>query len=50
MERPNHAGAQPLDAAGLVAFPPCGHGWVYPVQVDAEQIHEVPRFSLGTFS
>jgi hypothetical protein len=47
MEHPIHAGAQPLDAAGLVAFTRCGHWWVYPVHVTAEQLHEVARFNLG---
>ncbi len=47
MERSNHAGAVPLDDAGLVAFPPCGHWWVYPVHADPEQMHELARFNLG---
>jgi hypothetical protein len=47
MARPIHAGAQPLDDAGLVAFTPCGHWWVYPIHANAAQMHEVARFNLG---
>ena len=47
MERPIHAGAQNLDDAGLVAFTPCGHWWVYPTRADVEQMHELARFNLG---
>jgi hypothetical protein len=47
MEHPIHDGAQPLDAAGLVAFTPCGHWWVYPGHAIAEQMHDVARFNLG---
>jgi hypothetical protein len=46
-KHPLHAGAQPLDDAGLVAFTPCGHWWVYSVHADAEQMHELARFTLG---
>jgi len=47
MEQPIHAGAQPLDAAGLVAFTPCGHWWVYPCHATAAQLHDLARFNLG---
>ena len=47
MEQPIHAGAQPLEDAGLVAFTPCGHWWVYPCHATAEQMHELARFNLG---
>ena len=47
MARPIHAGAQSLDDAGLVAFPSCGHWWVYPVHATVEQLHDVARFNLG---
>jgi hypothetical protein len=47
MEYPIPAGAVPLDDAGLVAFTPCGHWWVYPVHATAEQMHELARFNLG---
>jgi hypothetical protein len=46
MVHPIHAGAQPLDAAGLVAFTPCGHWWVYPVHATVAQLHDVARFNL----
>ena len=42
-----HPGSQPLEAAGLVAFTRCGHWWVYPVQADAAQMHQLARFNLG---
>ena len=41
------AGSQPLGDAGLVAFTPCGHWWVYPVCANAGQMHELARFNLG---
>jgi hypothetical protein len=41
------AGSDPLSPAGLVAFTPCGHWWVYPVHADAEQMHDLARFNLG---
>lgn len=47
MERPIHAGAQNMDDAGLVAFTPCGHWWIYPTRADVEQMHELARFNLG---
>jgi hypothetical protein len=47
MAHPIHAGAQSLDDAGLVAFPPCGHWWVYPVHASVAQMHELARFNLG---
>ena len=40
-------GADPLGGAGLVAFTPCGHWWVYPVHATAEQMHDLARFNLG---
>ncbi len=40
-------GNEPLEGAGLVAFTPCGHWWVYPVHGSAEQLHELARFNLG---
>jgi hypothetical protein len=36
-----------LGDAGLVAFTPCGHWWVYPVHADPEQLQELARFNLG---
>jgi hypothetical protein len=47
MTRPIHAGARSLDDAGLVAFMPCGHWWVYPVHASPEQLHELARLNLG---
>ncbi len=47
MARYSHAGGVPLDHAGLVAFTPCGHWWVYPVRAGPEQLHELARFNLG---
>ena len=44
---PTHAGAQPMAFAGLVAFTPCGHWWIYPTRADPEQLHELARFNLG---
>ena len=40
-------GLQPLSDTGLVAFPQCGHWWVYPTRPDVEQMHELARFNLG---
>jgi hypothetical protein len=47
MEPVLNPGAQRLEDAGLVAFTPCGHWWVYPEPATAEQMHEVARFNLG---
>jgi hypothetical protein len=47
MSLPTHAGAQLLDDAGLVAFTPCGHWWIYRTRADAEQMHELAHFNLG---
>ena len=47
MERVPTYGNDPLGPAGLVAFTPCGHWWVYPVHADAEQMHDLARFNLG---
>jgi hypothetical protein len=47
MERNINAGAQPLESAGLVAFTPCGHWWVYPGCANAEEMHALARFNLG---
>ena len=47
MEQPIHAGAQPLGGAGLVAFTPCGHWWVYPCHASPAQMHDLARFNLG---
>ena len=40
-------GSTPLEGAGLVAFMPCGHWWVYPVRASAAQLHDLARFNLG---
>ena len=42
-----HAGSERLGDAGLVAFTPCGHWWVYPIRADAAQLHRLARFNLG---
>jgi hypothetical protein len=47
VERIRTYGNDPLDSAGLVAFTPCGHWWVYPVRVTIEQMHDLARFNLG---
>jgi hypothetical protein len=47
MEPYANVGAVPLDDAGLVAFTPCGHWWVYPVHASPEQMHDLARFNLG---
>jgi hypothetical protein len=36
-----------LEHAGLVAFTPCGHWWVYPEPATAEQMHNASRFNFG---
>lgn len=41
------AGNEPLGGAGLVAFPRCGHWWVYPVAATLAQMHDLARFNLG---
>ena len=40
-------GNEPLERAGLIAFTPCGHWWVYSVHTTAEQMHDLARFNLG---
>jgi hypothetical protein len=40
-------GNEPLEGAGLVAFTPCGHWWVYPTHATPEQMHDLARFNLG---
>jgi len=47
MEPYANVGIVPLDDAGLVAFTPCGHWWVYPVHASPEQMHDLARFNLG---
>lgn len=41
------AGNEPLESTGLVAFPRCGHWWVYPVAAIPAQMHDLARFDLG---
>jgi hypothetical protein len=43
MSELNDAARRP-DAAGLVAFAPCGHWWVYPVRGSLPELHEVVAF------
>jgi hypothetical protein len=47
MERHITSGNEPLETAGLVAFTPCGHWWVYPTRATPEQMHDLARFNLG---
>lgn len=42
-----NSGNDPLDSAGLVAFTPCGHWWVYPTRATPEQMHDLAWFNLG---
>jgi len=47
MERSITAGNEPLGDAGLVAFPSCGHWWVYRVAATPDQMHDLARFNRG---
>jgi hypothetical protein len=47
MQRRSTYGNMRLLEAGLIAFKPCGHWWVYPVRADPDELHTLAGFNLG---